>query len=298
MRSPARRAGRCCFAGGTTTLWKTKKYIKVLQPTKNCRLGLSELLVYSYYAYQDAFDTSPGTMEVVRGVGLSKGTVRRAKERLEQRQLHTDTVQPPGDLFYPAARKNGTHWRDNYAYWHYYVRSPDSFLTTLQVAVLSFLWHLRHTKPGFRLSISFMALSLCAKRDSISSALDVLQAKGFLTYQTKRTKRGGVKVAIRPLTLQDMDHFQDVGVDGDMEQIALSGEEATDPLKLLRVELTRICSEDDRLIPRLERAVANSQAWATNSTRVLRDCHRMSAGFQGVFDVVGAIKNEWCYTAG
>ena len=61
-----------CSWGGVMALWCGKKYVKVFQPTTECKLGLSELLVYSYYAYQDAFDTSPEIMQVVRGVGLAR----------------------------------------------------------------------------------------------------------------------------------------------------------------------------------------------------------------------------------
>jgi len=280
-------------------MWQGKKYVKVFQPTKECKLGLSELLVYSYYAYQDAFDTTPGIMQVVRGVGLSKDTVRRARERLERLGLYADTVQPPADgMFYPAERKNPTHWRDNYAYWHYYVRSPDSPLTTLQVAVLSFLWHLRHTSPGFRLSIRFVALLLRAKRDSVRTALDVLQAEGFLTYTTSANKRrGGVKVSLRPLTPEDMRHFQDVGGDNETEQITLSGAEIDDPLEVLRYEVARIF-EDEKYVPKIERAIVATPAWTRDKANVLRYCRRFPTGDEGVQQLCDTIKMSWRVMAG
>jgi hypothetical protein len=274
------------------SLWKGKKYVKVFQPTVACRMSLSELLVYSYLAYQDAFDTSPGIMQVVRGVGLSKNTVRKARERLKELGLYSDdTVQPPTEgMFYPADRKNKTHWRDGYAYWHYYVRAPDSSLTTLQVALLSFLWHLRQTRPGFRLSVTFLSLLLCAKRDTISAALQLLESKGLLVYETSKRKREGLKVQLRQLTSSDMQHFQNEGSESDRDQITvIDGEAHADPAVELRSELLRIF-EEGPVAAKMERKITAMPGWPGKRTAILTYCQRCPAGNQGVHDLAEALK--------
>jgi len=274
------------------TLWNGKKYIKVFQPTEQCRLSLSDILVYSYYAYQDAFDTTPGTMQIVRGVGLSKNTVSKVRDRLKQHDLYLeDKIQPPPEgLFYPANRKKISHWRDNYAYWHYYIRSPDSSLTTLQVAVLSLLWHLHQTHPGAKLSISYLALLLCAKRESISTALQSLESEGLLTYKTSKKKRAGLKVSLRPLTPYDMRHFQDIG--GEITADQIEDLPNTDPLASLNNELVRILVSEKH-VEKIERAILATPVWATDKASILRYCQHCPTSDDGVMQLVDKIILGW-----
>ena len=280
-----------CLLGDRMSLWNGKKYVKVLQPTNDCRLGLSEVLIYSYLAYQDAFDTSPGVMQIVRGIGLSKNTVAKALERLRQNGLYSDdTVQsPPEGMFYPADRKT-THWRDGYAYWHYHVRAPDSPLTTLQVAILSFLWHLRQNRPGFRLSISFLALLLCAKRDSISSGLQVLESEGLLTYSTSKKKRAGLKVQLRQLLAEDMRHFQDMANESAPDRITVVADVPHADLAVtLKGELDRLCSTEE-VAAKLARKIMGSPNWPTRQGEILTYCRRCPAGSQGFYELMEALK--------
>ena len=190
---------------------KGKKYIKLLQPTKECRLRWSELVVYSYLAYQDTYGDVPPAMRVVRGTGLARNTVKAAISRLGELGLIQDqqVQQPFGGWFATAKRKDGSHWRDSLAYWHLLIRVPSSELTPIQAGLLCYLWHCSRTAyaPRKGWSIRLLAILFRAKWDTIKSALVVLQKNDLLRFHV-RGKEGISITHIRTPTRSDMDHFQ------------------------------------------------------------------------------------------
>lgn len=188
-----------------------KKYIQMFQPTKECRLSWSELVVYSYLAYQDVYGDFPPTMQIVRATGLARGTVKGAVSHLGGLGLIQDQqVKPPfPGWFATAKRKDGNHWRNSLAYWRLLVRDPSSELTPIQAGLICYLWHCSRTNyaPRNGWSIRLLAILFRAKWDTIKSALVALQANDLLRFHA-RGKEGISITRIRTPTRSDLDHFQ------------------------------------------------------------------------------------------
>ena len=79
---------------------KPKKLLGVFYTTSQAPLKLSQLLVYSYRAYQSEYVGVPSRYKVVKATGLSKQTVKAADKALYEKGLldaHlTPQVPPPG----------------------------------------------------------------------------------------------------------------------------------------------------------------------------------------------------------
>jgi len=182
-----------------------KKQLWLLCP-REARLTHSELLVYSYRAWQDAWHEQPAVLKVVKAMGLSRNTVRKADRRLQQRGLlgsdHA-VPEPPEGAFVPADR-DGDHWFKRLQYWVCYVRRPDAALTHVQTALLSFLWHCHATDFHPHFSCAYLATVLCVYRETVAEALEALEAKGLLSYSTHER---GVTFALR--RLDDLSFLQD-----------------------------------------------------------------------------------------
>jgi hypothetical protein len=143
------------------------------------------------------------------------------------------------------------------------------------------------------LSISFLALLLCAKRDSISTALQILESQGLLTYQTKKHQKEGLKVSLRPLTVEEMYHFQDNFGEYETEQIGLMEDEPqADPLVALQEEVERIL-EGGGPIDRLVKIISATPVWARSQPTVLRFCRRCPAGDEGFQRLTETVKMAW-----
>jgi hypothetical protein len=188
-----------------------KKYIQIFQPTKECRLSWSELVVYSYLAYQDVYGDFPSAMRIVRATGLARNTVKAAVTHLGELGLIQDQqVQKPfPGWFATAKRKAASHWRDSLAYWRLLVRDPSSELTPIQAGLICFLWHCSRTSyvPRKGWSIRLLSILFRAKWATIKSALVVLQKNDLLRFQP-RGKEGISITHILTPTLSDLDHFQ------------------------------------------------------------------------------------------
>ena len=199
---------------------KGKKYVKVFQPSKACRLSWSELVVYSYLAYQDAYGEFPPAMRVVRATGLARNTVKAAISRLAELGLVQDQhVQAPFPGWFAAAkRRDGSHWRDSLAYWHLLVRAPSSELTSIQAGLLCYLWHCSRTNyaPRNGWSIRLLSILFRAKRETIKAALVVLQANDLLRFQVRGKE--GVSITIQTPRQFHLEHFQNTAEQEEREE--------------------------------------------------------------------------------
>jgi hypothetical protein len=182
-----------------------KKQLWLLCP-RQAGLTHSELLVYSYRAWQDAWHEQPAVLKVVKATGLSRNTVRRADRQLQQRGLlggdHA-VPEPPEGAFVPANR-DGDHWSKRLQYWVCYVRRPDAALTHVQTALLSFLWHCHATGFHPHFSCAYLATVLCVYRETVAEALAALAARGLLAYTTYER---GITFTLR--RLDDVAFLQD-----------------------------------------------------------------------------------------
>jgi DNA-binding transcriptional regulator YhcF (GntR family) len=183
-----------------------KKQLWLLCP-RQARLTHSELLVYSYRAWQDAWHEQPAVLKVVKATGLSRNTVRRADRRLQQQGLlgsdHA-VPEPPEGAFVPADR-DGDHWFQRLQYWVCYVRRLDAALTHVQTALLSFLWHCHATDFHPHFSCAYLATVLCVYRETVAEALEALEARGLLSYTTHER---GVTFVLRKM--EDLSFLHDV----------------------------------------------------------------------------------------
>ena len=200
---------------------KGKKYIHMFQATKECRVSWSELVVYSYLAYQDVYSDFPPAMRIVRATGLARNTVKAAVAHLGELGLIQDQqVQEPfPGWFATARRREGSHWRDSLAYWRLLVRDPSSELTPIQAGLICYLWHCSRTNyaPRKGWSIRLLSILFRAKWDTIKSALVALQEIDLLRFQVQGKE--GIRITrIRTPTPSDLDNFQNTSVQDEREE--------------------------------------------------------------------------------
>src|SRR5208282_2554673 len=210
MRSSKWRCGnssraRRLMSSTHNEVFASKKQLWLLCP-KQADLTHSELLVYSYRAWQDTWQEKPAILKVVKATGLSRNTVRKADRRLQTLGLmdNDHTIhEPPEGAFMPANR-DGDHWFKRLQYWVCYVRRPDAALTHIQTALLSFLWHCHATGFHPHFSCAYLATVLCVHRETMADALRALDARGLLTYTTHER---GITFNLRQLN--DVSFLQD-----------------------------------------------------------------------------------------
>ena len=151
------------------------------------RLSLSELVVFSYRAYQDEFaQQAPHRKQVGRAVGLSADTVSRADQELMRLGLLDGNLrarQPAEDLFRRRRKPDGTrHWRHALLSWTLFVRSSKCGLSPLGMAVWAYVVHCAETRwqPRGGLGASYLAAVLRADRASVQRVLGQLERSGLL----------------------------------------------------------------------------------------------------------------------
>ena len=149
-------------------------------------LSLSELVVYSYRAFQDEYDHAPHRKQVARAVGLSADTVSRADRELKRLGLLDGDLrarQPGADLFRRKQESDETrHWRHSLLSWTLFVRSSKCGLSPLSMAVWSYVVHCAetHWHPRGGLGASYLATILRANRAAVQKILGQLEKSGLL----------------------------------------------------------------------------------------------------------------------
>jgi hypothetical protein len=172
---------------------KGKRTVRVFQP-KAIRLGLSELVVYSYRAYQGEYQQQPpNRKQVARALGLSHDTILRCDRRLLDNGLldcNLHPVEPAPGLF--TAKRTADperHWRHSLSSWDLFIRSRDCGLSPLSVAVWSFIVHCVQTRfrPRVGLGASYLSSVVCARRQNIQAVLKMMEC-----YDKILVRRDGV----------------------------------------------------------------------------------------------------------
>ena len=150
-------------------------------------LSLSELVVFSYRAYQDEYvQQAPHRKQVARAVGLSADTVLRADQELMRLGLLDGNLRarkPTDDLFRRKRKPDGTrHWRHGILSWTLFIRSPKCGLSPLSMAVWSYVAHCAatHWQPRGGLGASYLAVILRANRAAVQRVLGQLEGSGLL----------------------------------------------------------------------------------------------------------------------
>ncbi len=175
----------------TQAVLKRKRTVRVFQPTKGCplRLTLTQLVVYSYHAYQDEYKRQPDKKLVGAALGLSYRTIQRADQELTSIGLLDCNLipnPPPLGYFQACQRQDTTkHWRHSLTSWDLFIRSKDCGLSPLSVAVWSFVTHCVMTRwqPRDGLGASYLAHVLFAGRQTIQEILTSLEDARLVTRQ-------------------------------------------------------------------------------------------------------------------
>lgn len=132
----------------------------------------TDLLTYSYLAYQDKLNKTTKTSRIAWATGLSSEGVQGALERLSLVGLVIDGKAK----YLPEFREmqsDGTHWSQRFTYWKCLVRSDNSDLTVTDCMVFSYL----HTKicqnftPRNGWSAAYLGKVLTIDRKTISASL-------------------------------------------------------------------------------------------------------------------------------
>jgi hypothetical protein len=165
---------------------KMKRQVRVFY-CDTVHLSLSELVVYSYRAYQDEYARQPlHRKQVARAVGLSADTVSRADQELMRLGLLDGGLRPQRpreDLFRRKGESDGMrHWRHSLLSWTLFVRSAKCGLSPLSMAVWSYVVHCAqtHWQPRGGFGASYLATVLRASRAAPQRVLGQLELSGLL----------------------------------------------------------------------------------------------------------------------
>lgn len=191
-----------------------KAKLTVYSNTADCPLSHNELCVYSYLLYQDRFSKArPSFKKVGIKTGLNERTVSGICDTLAARGLLDEDRKP--DL--PSEKRDwfrikssfGEHITERLHYRQTYVRNPvaDNPLSVAAVSVYSYMRI--KAEEGFTppqgWSQIYLAKVLKLDANTVSSALDALQAAGLLEYTSDP-----FEVALeRTLTAAQLDWFAD-----------------------------------------------------------------------------------------
>lgn len=163
-----------------------KRTIWVFSPTSDWNMRPSELVVYSYMAYQDYYDNVPSKHQLSQVCGISREGIASSIEELEANGLIVDNRAVPAPEGILVLKKfDGGHWSKRYAGFISLVRSPSSEFTFLEVLLYSYVKHCIATNytPSSGWTVSFLAKQLACDRSSIYRMLDKLNGR-LLEYST------------------------------------------------------------------------------------------------------------------
>jgi hypothetical protein len=186
-----------------------KRYLTVFKPTKDLPLNLRQLSVFSYYLFQDRYNTVPPYSVAATATGYDPETVSACCEHLRKFQFmdagNKSTLTPERlNEFYLLKTGKDKHPSKRICWWRFYVRNPEGPLTATAVSVWSFLWHVAHNPaPGKPTdwSLAYIASCLHIKPETVVKSLEMLQKHGFLTWSKtpfvlKLTKPGPEQLAM------------------------------------------------------------------------------------------------------
>jgi len=172
-------------------MFRNKRYVLMLQPTKSCQLSFNELLAYSLIVYRSGQGKGTTQRRITQEFGLAKGGCRHGKQRgiaktitrlhacdlVEKQDRLLYAKEPPQGWFHYKKNTN-LPWQkrlSNFPMYRLQRDAGDLRLTNLQNAVLCLLhsWQKRITAQG-------LATQLRCGRRSVYRAVDALQAMGLL----------------------------------------------------------------------------------------------------------------------
>jgi hypothetical protein len=170
--------------------FEKKLTLSVFYPMEGCPLNHSDLLVFSYLAYQDRYQTFPAYRTTARRTGLNEKTVADSCGRLAELGLIKDSrFSPeavPADWFRLSGRNFGPHLSQRLVYWVSWVRAatPDNPLSVPAVSVYSYLRSKieEHFTPKYGWSQAYIAKVLNLDAHTVHDSLTVLSAAELLSY--------------------------------------------------------------------------------------------------------------------
>ena len=171
-------------AGKKSRALGNKRHVRIFYPDE-IHLSLSELVVFSYRAYQDEYaEQAPHRKQVAKAVGLSYNTVGRADDELMRQGLLDCNLKahPPAQNAFRRKRKpeEGKHWRHDLLSWSMYVRSRTGDISLLETAVWSYAVHCAETGWHGRIGVSYLSAVLRANRQALQKVLGELKKSGLL----------------------------------------------------------------------------------------------------------------------
>ena len=174
------------------SLFAAKKAVWVFTTLAECPLKHSEVVIYSYLAYQHRYDSVPNLKQTVKATGFGFRCVRAAIESLTERgALDAEgAVKPPPDGWFKMKHedtiKSHSHFSTHYTHWTCYVRKHKSALSNLTLAVYCFIRHCAVTDytPEVGWSKSYLAVVLRCKRETVGDCLLLLKDAGLLAWDS------------------------------------------------------------------------------------------------------------------
>jgi len=186
-----------------TGIYEKRLCVYVFCPSGEATLAWTDLIVYSYLAYQDRYGKQPTTNRLAYLTGLSNGAVDEARARLSACSLVVDGKPVPKDAWFWTKESKGAHWSTRYAYWRCLVRAEESPLTATDTMVFSYLMDkkLSGFVPQRGWSYEYVATALCMTPKTVASCLDRLASVEPRLFQRKGNQWGLPSCLVGPQTL-------------------------------------------------------------------------------------------------
>tara|TARA_R110002095_G_scaffold189106_1_gene166574 strand:- start:2592 stop:3503 length:912 start_codon:yes stop_codon:yes gene_type:complete len=165
-----------------------KSFINVAYTTTDCKLSLTDRLVYSYLAWKDQWSGIPDNSSIARRLGMDRETVARSIARLTDIGFIIDGKVCLPDLektWFKYRKGNYDHWSQGFRFWTCYTRNtniPDNPLTVHDICLWSFIQHSHQTHNG-DWKISYLSKVLSMNRATVEAGLQRLKEAGFLEYK-------------------------------------------------------------------------------------------------------------------